>query len=193
MEETSTTTKLNETLKSLEETMDELKELGYPIGRVRSIYGELYTAKKLIDLQPQVGRDREYTRADIYLSKICKLVEVKSCEKNKMTENATWVWTFGEKQITKFDYAVLIGFGENSFDIEKVFVLSHNELEGWPVRKDNVRKKGTVYISYYDNFEDYEKDVEEDVKKGVKNAEIEIEKELNKYSEKFENRWDKIR
>jgi len=182
---------LDETLKSLERAMNKLKELGYPIGRVRSIYGELYVTKKLTNLKPQVGGSRKYnTSADIYLEEINKYVEVKSCEKHKMTENATWVWTFGEKQIKdrKFDYAVLIGFGENSFNIEKVFVLSCNELADLRLREDSVRKEGTVYISYYDNPKDYEKDIQDKEIEDVK-----IEKELNKYSEKFEDRWGEIR
>lgn len=75
---------------SLRKAINELERINYPIGKLRSVYAELYVANKLAKFSPQIGAEREDKSADIYLAKIGKRVEVKSSEKGQMCDPALW-------------------------------------------------------------------------------------------------------
>lgn len=173
--------KYTESIDALKNAMDALMKLNYPFSKIRAIYAELYIANELIEFEPKIGMDRgEFTSADIYMKKVDKSVEVKACEQGIMTFKAKWTWTFQQKQISekKFDFVCLIGFCKESYIVDKVFILKYEEIEGLRIRKDPVRKDGSLYIDFYDNLDIYRED--------ITNGGIEIEDKLVHNPSEFE-------
>ena len=156
---------------------------------IGSKYAEVWVADKLRQFEPQLGKLREKTSADIYLKKIEKGVEVKY----STLKNGRWGWAFGEGTQflkDKFDFCVLVAARKDGIP-EKSFVIPLNAF-----KDDNMVKRTGVYpmnrkrekfaIVISEEPKDYERWKDEV-------GESPLEEILNKNPRKFEDRWNLIR
>lgn len=170
------------------------------LGPLFARFSEIWTARQLIDLDPKIGNDRPSpAKADIYLSKKGKWVEVKARREklDKGTGIPHWKFLFGDgKQIKKglFDYCVMVSLDKFAKPVQS-YILALDEFENFEQlsRMSKSKKKMRYYIIISGGIDQYRKLIQVLKERDESWTETDIGLKIHRKPGDYLNRWDKIK